>query len=165
MAAEEEGGGLESTMNWTTVGLWAATAIGGFLILAIYLQHSSGQQHVGGAGGLPRIGLPRIGAHLLLAAAGLALWIVYSIIDLSWTAWAALVLLVVAIGLGGSMLLTKEQQRVLLLRGRAGDTTGGSAPADLPPEQQYPMWLHAGHGGLAIATLLLVLLNRVGVFG
>lgn len=163
LAAEEEGSGLETTINWTTVGLWAATAAGGFLILAIYLKHG-GRRDTPYASGLPRIGLPRIGVHLLLGAAGLVLWIIYAITDLSWTAWAALGLLVVAIAIGGSMLFIKDQQRVALLR-RSGALNGAAGPATLPPEQQYPMWLHAGHGGLATATLLLVLLNRAGAFG
>lgn len=159
--ASEEGEGVENAVNWTVVGVWAATAAGGLLLLTLFARYG-GLRQTGGAG---RISIARILTHFALAVIGLALWIVYAITDRDWSAWSALGFLTVAIGIGGSMLLSKDRWRAERMRASGSPVPSGGGAEVVPAEQRYPMWLHAGHGALAITTLVLVLLNRSGAFG
>ena len=95
-------------MKWAALITWVITALGGFGLLAIWLQRGGlGQADQPGR----RIRPPLIFTHLLLAASGLVLWIVYLAADKKGWAWAAFALLLVVASLGFGMLALWLQRR------------------------------------------------------
>jgi hypothetical protein len=72
-------------MKWAALILWVITALGGFGLLAIWLQRG-GVQQADQPG--RRIRPQLIFTHLALAATGLVLWIVYLAIDKRGLAWS-----------------------------------------------------------------------------
>jgi hypothetical protein len=97
--------------------------------------------------------------HFLLAATGLAIWIIYLITDADALTWVALAILVVAAALGFTMVGRWRQDRVAVA---AGGVTPGTE-VGRPPEQHFPVAVVYLHGLLAVATLVLVLLTALGV--
>lgn len=94
--------------------------------------------------------------HLLLAATGLVLWIIYVASDSTSVAWTAFVLLLIVALIGFGMFGIWLSQR----RGRGGDV---AAATDRPAEQRFPTAVVGLHGLLAATTLVLVFLAAVGV--
>jgi manganese efflux pump family protein len=145
---------------------WILTAAGGLALLATWL----------GKGGLrqrPRTThLPPglLFAHLVLAVAGLAVWIAYLLARRPVLAWVALIILAVAAFAGFAMLArwlpVHRAYRVPV----AAPTAGGGITApetarvrgDAPPERHFPAVVVGAHGLLAAATLVLVLLTALG---
>lgn len=117
---------------------WAATGLGGFVMLAIWLK--------GGGLRLQRTGGTRIGTGLILghagwAVLGLLLWLVYVTTDadaLGWIAW----LILPVVGTLGILMFLKW------LGGRGADADA--------PEQRFPTVVVAAHGLAAAATFVLV---------
>jgi hypothetical protein len=144
-------------MEWVALITWVLTAGGGFVMLGLWLKHGGMRQT-----DLPgtRIRPPRIFAHFGLAATGLVVWIVYVASDSDVLAWVAFALLAVVALLGFSMLAIWLRQR-----SREPATVGSAAGADRPAERHFPSAIVAGHGVLAAATLVLVLLVAAGVGG
>ncbi len=141
-------------MKWAALISWIITAGGGFVLLSIWVarggmrqQRSSGE----------RIRPPLIISHFLLAAAGLAVWIVYLANDNDTLAWIAFGALLVVAVLGFTMFGVWLRQR----QARAG--TAEVATADTPAEQHFPVPIVGLHGLLATTTLVLVLLTALGV--
>lgn len=126
---------------------WIVTALGGFVLLGIWLR-----QRASAGAGASRIGPGVITSHFLLAAVGLVLWIVVVATDAAALPWVALALLVVVAVLGFVMVTRWWSDR-----SRAQD--GASAP----PEQHFPVAAVVGHGLLGAVTLVLVLLVAAGV--
>ncbi|WP_052669034.1 hypothetical protein [Nitriliruptor alkaliphilus] len=125
---------------------WVVTALGGFALFGMWLTRRRE------ADAAPsRIGPGLIFAHLLLAATGLVIWLVHVLgLDEPWIRWLALAILVVVTGLG------------LAMSARwAADRKDRSPPPT--PEQGFPVVLVAGHGVLAVVTLVLVALIAFGV--
>jgi hypothetical protein len=151
-------------MKWAALILWVMTALGGFGLLAIWLQRG-GIQQADQPG--RRIRPPLIFTHLALAASGLVLWIVYLAADKRALAWIAFGLLLVVASLGFGMLALWLQRRQAApgLAGTAGAgpavTTEGSTPA----EQHFPVPIVVVHGLAAATTLVLVLLTALKVGG
>lgn len=146
-------------MKWAALILWVITALGGFGLLAIWLQRG-GLQQADQPG--RRIRPPLIFTHLLLAATGLVLWVIYLASDGRGFAWVALVLLLGVAGLGFGMLALWLQRRQALA---VAGAPGGAGEGVLPAEQRFPAPLVAGHGVLAATTLVLVLLSALQVGG
>ena len=144
-------------MEWIALVTWVLTAGGGFVMLALWLKHGGMQQ-----GDEPgdRIRPGRILTHFGLAAAGLVLWIVYLAGDSDTIAWVAFALLAIVALLGFSMLAIWLRQRS---REPVVATTPAVTAADGPAERRFPVPIVAGHGVLAAATLVLVLLVNLGV--
>jgi Tfp pilus assembly protein PilN len=92
-----------------------------------------------------------IGGHLVLAAIGLVLWIVYVASDEDALAWIAFVLLLPVALLGFAMLFRWVTER---------RSVGPASPA---AEQRFPVPVVALHGVLAVTTVVLVLLSAAGV--
>jgi hypothetical protein len=144
-------------MKWVALVLWVLTAGGGFVMLGLWLKNGGMKES-----DLPgdRIRSARILTHFALAAIGLVVWIVYVAADKDALAWIALGLLVIVAGLGFSMLF-------IWLRQRSRQPVAAATPtADtVPAERSFPVPIVAGHGVLAAATLVLVLLTAAGVGG
>jgi manganese efflux pump family protein len=132
---------------------WVLTAAGGFYMLATWIQKGGTRQ--------PRTsnfppGL--IFGHFALAALGLVVWIIYVIADTEALAWVAFVLLL-PVALLGSIMVS----RWIAMRQTGGQATSGASEG--PPERHFPVPVVAGHGLLAVVTLVLVLLTALGVGG
>jgi hypothetical protein len=148
-------------MKWAALILWVITALGGFGLLAIWLQRG-GVQQADQPG--RRIRPQLIFTHLALAATGLVLWIVYLAIDKRGLAWVAFGILLVVASLGFGMLalwLQRRQASPALAGGGASSTAEDTTPA----EQHFPVPLVAVHGLVAATTLVLVLLAALKVGG
>jgi len=146
-------------MRWAALIAWVLTAGGGFTLLAVWLRHGGlAQKDQPGQ----RIRPPLIFAHMALAAGGLVVWIAYLAADEDVLAWIAFGALVPVALLGFTMLAIWVQRR----RG-APALAGGGGPPDAssagPAEQRFPVPIVVGHGVLAVATVVLVLLTAAGV--
>jgi hypothetical protein len=129
---------------------WVVTALGGFVLLGRWIQGGGLRQQQSGASRLPA---PVVFGHFLLAAVGLVLWIVYVATDSDALAWVAVCLLVV-IALLGFVLFA----RWIPVR-RAASPSG----VEVPAEKHLPVPVVGAHGVLAVATLVLVVLNAAGI--
>jgi hypothetical protein len=132
---------------------WLLTAAGGFVLLSIWVARG-GMQQAREPGSRIRPGL--ILSHFALAATGLALWIIYVATDSDALAWIAFVLLLVVAVLGWSMF-------AIWWRRRQGAAPAQAVDAGTPPEQHFPVAVVAGHGILAVTTVVLVFLATIGV--
>jgi hypothetical protein len=147
-------------MKWAALIVWVITALGGFGLLGIWLKRGGvNQARQPGR----RIRPPLIFTHLLLAATGLVLWIIYLASKTKAFAWVAFVLLLVVASLGFAMLALWLQRR------QAGPTatveSGVGSEAVLPAEQHFPVPIVVVHGLVAATTLVLVLLAALNVGG
>ncbi|NUR93377.1 MAG: hypothetical protein HOY71_55665 [Nonomuraea sp.] len=124
-------------MDIAALVTWVITALGGFYLLARWLSGGGAKQGSGS-----RLPVPVIFGHFALAAIGLVIWIVYLVTDNQALAWTALIVLVPVAALGFTMLV-----RWLAVR-QAGATA----------ESRFPVAVVAGHGVLAVVTVVLVLL-------
>jgi hypothetical protein len=151
-------------MKWAALITWVITALGGFGLLAIWLQRG-GIKQTDQPG--RRIRPPLIFSHLLLAASGLVLWIIYLANDKKGFAWVAFGLLLVVASLGFAMLALWLQRRQAT-PSAAGAPAGGSATmaeGGTPAEQHFPVPIVVVHGLIAATTLVLVLLAALDVGG
>ncbi|HEY3540963.1 MAG TPA: hypothetical protein VGK79_00340 [Gaiellaceae bacterium] len=146
-------------LTWWAVGTWAATAVGGLAMAALFLRHHGMSQSEREA-----IGPLRVFPHVGFAVVGFVLWIIYAITDNDTTGWLAVAAIGAAFLIAGTFLITRDQHRKReLARLQAGP---GAAPGGRVPAESYiPIWLASGHGLLGAATLILVLLERAGVGG
>jgi hypothetical protein len=145
-------------VKWAALIVWVITALGGFGLLAIWLQRG-GMQQSGQPG--RRIRPPLIFTHMLLAASGLVLWIIYLAADKKGIAWAAFVVLLAVASLGFGMFALWLQRRQTTPSPPA--MAGGAE--NVPAEQHFPVPIVALHGVLAATTLVLVLLTALDVGG
>ncbi|MBO3750612.1 hypothetical protein J5X84_31430 [Streptosporangiaceae bacterium NEAU-GS5] len=146
---------------------WVLTALGGFYMLGTWISRG------GARGGSSRLPAPVIFGHFALAAIGLIVWIAYVIADSDALAWTAFILLVPVALLGFTMLFRWLGAR----RATVGTQVGGAGPASAKesaqestqgsaaPEQPFPVAVVAGHGLLAVTTVVLVLLTALGIGG
>jgi manganese efflux pump family protein len=135
---------------------WVLTAGGGFYLLATWVSQGGTRQ--------PRTShFPPalIFGHFALAAIGLVVWIIYVITDTEALAWVAFILLLPVALLGFIMVSRWIRARPTSVQAAAGSAGTSAAP----PEQHFPMPVVAGHGLLAVVTLVLVLLTALGVGG
>jgi hypothetical protein len=149
-------------MKWAALVTWVITALGGFGLLAIWLQRGGIKQAEQPG---RRIRPPVIFTHFLLAAGGLVLWIIYLAADKKGWAWAAFVVLLVVASLGFGMLALwlQRRQATPALAGARGSAP--MAEGSTPAEQHFPVPIVALHGLLAATTLVLVLLSALDVGG
>lgn len=152
-------------LTWWAVGTWAATAVGGLAMAALFLRHNGMSQSE-----REGIGPLRVFPHVGFAVIGFVLWIVYAITDNDTTAWLAVAAIGAAFLIAGTFLITRDQHRRRELAravggpGAAAGVTADVAPGRrIPAESYIPIWLASGHGLLGAATLILVLLERAGV--
>jgi hypothetical protein len=120
---------------------WLVTAVGGFVMLAMWISRGG---HRPGSGSRLAPGL--VFGHFALAAIGLVLWIIYVIADSDALAWVAFILLLPVALLGFTMLARWIPAR-----------TSGTA------ESRFPIPVVAAHGLFAATTLVLALLAALEV--
>jgi manganese efflux pump family protein len=139
---------------------WLLTAVGGFVMLGIWVSRGGPRERRADTQLPPAV----IFSHFGLAALGLVLWIIYVATDNHAVAWVAFVLLVPVAALGFVMLarwlpVYRGRAATTAATGAAGATpdAGGTAGADLP-ERHFPVPVVAGHGLLAVVTVVLALL-------
>ena len=135
-------------MDVAALVAWVLTAGGGFLLFGTWVARGGPQQARTGETRFPPA---LIGGHLLLAAAGLVLWIIYVATDEDALAWASFIVLLPVALLGFAMLFRWVTER------RAVGTASRAA------EQRFPVPVVVLHGLLAVTTLVLVLLAAAGV--
>jgi len=142
-------------MAVTALITWLLTAIGGFVMLGMWIAKGGLRQ--------PRTShFPPavIFGHFALAAAGLVVWIVYLLLATQSLAWISFVLLLPVALLGFVMLF----RWIPVHRARAAVATGGPGAADqAPAERSFPLVIVLGHGLFAVITLVLVLLVALKV--
>src|ERR1022692_3886333 len=115
----------------------------GSCLLVTWMAHGGLRRERAGPGNLPPA---VVVGHFSLAVTGLILWIAYLAAGRTFLAWAAVGLLLAVAGLGMATL-------------SIGLGSPARAPAGIvPPRGGPPVLLIAGHGALAMATLLLALL-------
>jgi hypothetical protein len=136
-------------MGIAALVLWILTAGGGFYMFAKWIG-GGGHRRQSGSGFPPAL----IYSHLLLAAAGLVLWIIYLAIDNDPVGWAAVIVLAPVALLGFTMLA----RWIPLYRGAAAD-----GPAEPTAERSLPPVVVVVHGVLAVTTVVLALLTMLGV--
>jgi len=140
--------------------LWLITAGGGFYLLGTWLVKGGARPQPAGAGS--RFPPAVIFGHFALAAAGLIVWIVYLVTVNNALAWTAFVIIAVVALLGFTMFA----RWIPTFRAQhGGSTLPVAAGTDGPAERHFPVVVVGGHGLLAAATLLLVLLTAIGVGG
>lgn len=130
---------------------WLLTAIGGFYLLATWITKGGTKSS--------RFPAPVIFGHFALAAVGLVVWIIYLVANVTALAWVAFVLLVPVALLGFTMLA----RWVPTYRARVTAGGPGATSAPAPAERHFPVAVVAGHGVLAVATVVVVLLAAIGV--
>jgi manganese efflux pump family protein len=150
---------------------WLVTAVGGFVMLAAWLSRGGARppartsatagvtRDAAGAAGLPvtaptRLPPPLVFGHVLLAVAGLVVWIVYLVNDSEGLAWTAFIILVPVALLGLTMFARWVQ---------AGDHRRSAASGAPRPESHFPLPVVIGHGLFAVTTVVLVLLTALGI--
>jgi hypothetical protein len=89
-------------MDMAALVAWATTALGGAYLLLTWLIRGGMRQRKAGATRFPAL---LILGHFLLAASGLATWIIYMLTAIEVFAWAALGILVCVALLGFTMFL------------------------------------------------------------
>jgi manganese efflux pump family protein len=141
-------------MNVAALVVWVLTAGGGFYLLATWIAK-------GGARSPSSSHLPPalIFGHFALAAVGLVVWIVFVIAGSKTLAWIAFALLVPVALLGFAMLA----RWIPTYRAAAGGPSASGSSAAEPAERHFPVALVAGHGLLAVVTVILVLLAALGI--
>jgi len=124
---------------------WLVTAVGGFVLLGMWMAKGG---HRTGRDSASRFRPALVFGHLLLAVAGLVVWIAYLVNDSAGLAWTAVVLLAVVAALGFTMFAIWVSQ---VRDGRA----------EVTAERHFPVAVVFGHGALAATTLVLALLAAV----
>jgi len=136
---------------------WIVTAAGGFYLLATWIRKGGHRRAAGASSNFPPA---LIFGHFALAAIGLIVWIVFVVTATKAFAWTSFGLLVVIALLGFAMLI----RWLPAYRARVG--AGGKVTEALvggPAERHFPVAVVAGHGVLAVTTVVLVLLAAAGV--
>lgn len=126
-------------MDIAALVTWLLTAIGGFVMLGIWINKGGHR-----AGSSTRLAPGLVFGHFALAVTGLVLWIIYLVANESVLAWIAFVLLLVVALIGFTMFAR-------WLPVRRGDNV----------ESRFPLAIVLGHGVLAATTLVLVLLTAI----
>jgi hypothetical protein len=128
-------------MNWVTLVVWLLTAVGGFTLIGIWLQHGGVRSTAA-----RRFPKPLPFLHALAAIVSLVLFLIYIFADLDSLKVVTLIGLLITAVLGIAMF-------VMWLAGAR--TRAAQAGADNPPEDHFPTPLVALHGIAAVATLVL----------
>ena len=125
---------------------WIVTALLGITMFGLWLGKGGLRAARGDAPFPTGLAPPLIFGHLLLAVAGLAVWIIFIANDEDVLGWSALGLLVLVAILG----------ELMFRRWKLGPTEG-------TPEARFPLVIVYGHGLFAVLTVLLVLLSALGI--
>ncbi len=140
--------------------VWLATIGAGWSLLAIWLVEYDRRFHESATTRLP---IPVMGAHALFALGGLAVWIAYLLAGTQRLAVTSAAILGVVAVLGFTMVT----RWIGVYRAHKASSTGPAgtilsvSDRDVPPERHLPVTLVIGHGVLAVATVVLVVLTAL----
>jgi manganese efflux pump family protein len=138
-----------------TVIAWSATALLGLYMFAVWLIEND----LTSRGTIPsRLPVPVIFAHLLLAVAGLLVWVVFLALDRKTLAWAAVGTLVAIALLGATMFA----RWIPVYRESAPPERFPGDVRPIRPEGNFPVVIVAAHGLCAVSTLILAVLTALG---
>jgi hypothetical protein len=138
---------------------WFAAVLLGLFMLAVWLIENDVTDRVVAPSRLPVV---IIFAHLSLAAAGLAIWVTYLVLERKIFAWTAIGILGGIAALGATMFL----RWIPVYRGPArvaSQAQSSGVTLAVPAEGNFPVVVVAVHGLLAVTTLVLALLAALGV--
>jgi hypothetical protein len=144
---------------------WIITALGGLYLLAIWLIEYDPDFQRAAATRLP---IPVVSGHVLFALGGLALWLMYLVTDQDIYAWGTIAVLAFVATFGITMAVRWiGVYRAGPVRASVPVTPvpQGSGALAVPPERHFPVSVVIGHGILAAATIVLVVLTVLGVGG
>ena len=147
-------------MDVTALVLWILAAGGGFYLLATWIAKGGARPQTEGASRFPPA---VIFGHFGLAAAGLVVWIIYMIADVSALAWVSFIVLVVVAVLGLTMLLRWVPTYRTQHNANASVGAGQAKTAVVPAEAHFPVAVVGLHGLFAVATVVVVLLAALNV--
>jgi hypothetical protein len=138
---------------------WFAAVLMGLFMLAVWLIEND----VTGRGAVPsRLPVLVVFAHMVLAAAGLGVWVAYLVLDRMVLAWVAVGILGGVAVLGATMFL----RWIPVYRGTGRPASPAQPPGGalaVPAEGNFPVAVIALHGLFAVATLVLALFIALGV--
>lgn len=138
---------------------WVLAACGGLYLVAVWLIEYDREFQGSASSRLP---VPVICTHALLALGGLAVWGSYLLLGGARLAWTAVIVLVVVASLGMVMAIRWIYMYRAVTQMRLAAAAGGSqAELAVPPERNFPVSVVIGHGALAVATLVLVLVTAL----
>ena len=140
-------------MEWAALISWIVTALGGFVLLGLWVRNGGMASREPGR----RIKPPLIFTHFGLAALGLVLWIIYVFNGSDTLAWIAFGILVVVALIGWTMFAIWWQRR------QAVAAASPPSMSSKPAEQSFPVGIVTLHGLLAVTTVVLVVLTAIGV--
>lgn len=145
-------------MAFAALITWFAAVLLGLFMLAVWLIENDVTDRTVAPSRLPVL---LIFAHMFLAAAGLAMWVAYVVLERKLFAWTAIGILGGIAALGATMFL----RWIPVWRGPARQASlpqppGGALAA--PAEGNFPVVIVAVHGLLAVSTLVLALLAALG---
>lgn len=147
-------------MAYIALITWFCTILAGLYMLAVWLiENDAGD----GNAAASQLRAPVIFTHLLLAVAGLCVWVAYLILDRQVLAWGAVTILGLIALLGVAMFA----RWIPASREPGAPVAAAAQPAiqSAPPESSFPVVVVVGHGLLAMSTVVLVLLTTLGVGG
>lgn len=145
-------------MAYAALITWFAAVLLGLFMLAVWLIENDVTDRVVAPSRLPVV---IIFTHLSLAAAGLAMWVVYLVVERRMFAWVAIGILGGIAALGATMFL----RWIPVYRGPARAASPAPPPGGalaVPAEGNFPVVVVAAHGLLAVSTLVLALLAALG---
>lgn len=151
-----DGTGSNVALRLAALGAWLITAGSGAYLLGSWIISSGIRRRRWplAAGAPPAVLL----GHFGLATTGLVVWVIYLVAAWTPLAWTAVALLLLVAGFGLALV-------TLGLPGRLSDAVDAPAKADIAATFARG-WVRvlpvAGHGLLATATLLLVVLAAIG---
>jgi hypothetical protein len=143
-------------MAFAALITWFAAVLLGLYMLAVWLIENDVTDRVAAPSRLPVV---IIFSHLGLAAAGLAMWVVYLVLERTMFAWTAIGILGGIAGLGAAMFL----RWIPVYRGprAASRAQSPGRPQAIPAEGNFPVVVVTAHGLLAVTTLVLALISAL----
>ena len=138
---------------------WLITAGFGSWMLSIWVRR--GGLRPDAPEGESHLPATRVLSHILLAVAGLVVWMAYLVVGSSTLAWIAFAGLVLVAIIGGVLVARWSKDR----RGQSASPGGARAASTDLAEQHFPLAAVVLHGVFAVTTLVLVLLTVAGVSG
>lgn len=145
-------------MAYAALITWFAAVLLGLFMLAVWLIENDVRDRIVARSRLPVV---IIFAHLSLAAAGLAMWVAYLVLERRMFAWTAIGILGGIAALGATMFLRWIPVYRGTARPAAPEHVSGGALA-MPAEGNFPVAIVAAHGLFAVSTLVLALLAALG---
>jgi manganese efflux pump family protein len=142
-------------MSAAALFTWMATIAAGLILLVIWIIEYDNEFQSAARTRLP---VPVISFHVLLGATGLELWISFLLFDDERLAWAA----VAALGAVAVLGLIMAVRWIGVYRAFSDPGPSPTRSNTAPPERSFPLPVIAGHGILAVTTVVLVLLTALG---